>query len=73
MEAGAGFAPSSGWVERTQVDLQMILELQIISNIVMETAVLWVGLFHSQQRGEVNLSCPSLFSNEAVEQLRTWK
>lgn len=73
MEVGAEFAPSSGWVERTQVDLQMILELQIISNIVMETAVLWVGLFRSQQRGEINLSCPSLFSNEAVEQLRTWK
>lgn len=33
------------WCACTQVDLQRILELQIISNIVMETAMLWGGSF----------------------------
>lgn len=85
MEGRAGFITSSGWAEAclawcsvgTQPGSKAILELHVISEMLTETAVLWVVFLffflNSQRRGETYLLGHSFFSYGTVEQLRSWK
>lgn len=68
---GGQFVASSGWVEAclvycsadTQPGSKALLQLQVVSDIMMKTTLLWFGLFfHSQRRGETDLLGHFVFS-----------